>query len=209
MQYYFAGQFHFLKRVLLTALTLSLTACQPVEAAAEAPVGLAADSEVSLSGIGPIRIGMTIAEAAAAGQIALVGYGGKVPVSSDCAYIKAEEGWPELAFMIGGNRIVRVDVRNPRTGGDAPSQAERGKSSLIATSAGIKLGDAERKVKLAYPEIAVTNHKYIAGGHYLSVTAEPGGPLSENRLIFETDHRRVTAIRSGRLPEVEWVEGCG
>jgi hypothetical protein len=27
-------------------------------------------------------------------------------------------------------------------------------------------------------------------------------------IVFETDGKRVTMFRAGRLPEVEWVEGC-
>jgi hypothetical protein len=28
-------------------------------------------------------------------------------------------------------------------------------------------------------------------------------------IVFETDGKRVTMFRAGRMPEVEWVEGCG
>jgi hypothetical protein len=29
-----------------------------------------------------------------------------------------------------------------------------------------------------------------------------------HRIVFETDGQNVTLFRSGRMPEVEWVEGC-
>ena len=40
--------------------------------------------------------------------------------------------------------------------------------------------------------------------HYL----KPSDPALPYRLVFETDGERVTRYRAGRLPEVEWVEGC-
>jgi hypothetical protein len=32
---------------------------------------------------------------------------------------------------------------------------------------------------------------------------------STRRIVFETETGRVTRFRTGRLPEVEWVERCG
>jgi hypothetical protein len=29
------------------------------------------------------------------------------------------------------------------------------------------------------------------------------------RIVFETDGQRVTRFRAGRLPAVQYVEGCG
>ena len=29
-----------------------------------------------------------------------------------------------------------------------------------------------------------------------------------HRMVFETDGKRVKLIRAGRLPEVEYIEGC-
>ena len=49
-------------------------------------------------------------------------------------------------------------------------------------------------------------HKYVRGGHYLVV---PSPADSDAQLVFETDGKRVTSYRVGRLPEVRWVEGCG
>ena len=63
----------------------------------------------------------------------------------------------------------------------------------------------EARIKQLYPGVATTPHKYVAGGHYLTVT----GSDPANRIVFETDGSKVTTFRSGRTPEVENVEGCG
>jgi hypothetical protein len=42
-----------------------------------------------------------------------------------------------------------------------------------------------------------------ASGRYLTVSSNP-----DHRIVFETDGDHVTRYRVGRLPEVEWVEGC-
>ncbi|MBD2775668.1 hypothetical protein [Iningainema tapete] len=57
--------------------------------------------------------------------------------------------------MVTNGRIARVDVR---------------KNSLIATLKGARIGDTESKVKSLYPgQIKVTPHKYVSGGHYLTL----------------------------------------
>jgi hypothetical protein len=40
----------------------------------------------------------------------------------------------------------------------------------------------------------------------MEFTPKGGG---NNRIVFETDGKKVVKYRSGRLPAVEYVEGCG
>jgi hypothetical protein len=74
--------------------------------------------------------------------------------------------------------------------------------SIFTTAALIVAGKA-------YPgHVTATSHKYVPGGQYLMV--RPGSPAdSALRIVFETDSGHVTRFRSGRMPEVEWVERCG
>jgi hypothetical protein len=75
----------------------------------------------------------------------------------------------------------------------------------IATSTGARIGDSEDKIKTLYPgQVSVTPHKYTQGGHYLTVTP----PSSTDRIIFETDGKKVVNYRAGQRPQVEYVEGC-
>ena len=137
---------------------------------------------VSETGIGPVRIGMTVAEAGQALQDVLVG----VNQASGCYFVRPSRGLSGISFMVADGRIVRVDVENPS----------------IATVTGARVGDSEERIKRLYPQVEIAPHKYT-NGHYLTVL--PGGNY---RIIFETDGLKVTRYRAGRLPEVGWVEGC-
>ena len=153
--------------------------------------GLSNQSQLALNGIGKIRLGMTVAEASLAAGVPLIARGEAAPGSS-CRYVAPSE--PEgLSFMLDGDRIVRIDVTS---------------KSRVTSLSGAKIGDTEAQIKSLYPgQIEVTPHKYLSNGHYL--TFVPKDPQDQaNRLIFETDGSRVTAFRSGKLPEVSWVEGC-
>jgi hypothetical protein len=144
------------------------------------------DMTVTEYGIGPIHAGITVAEANAA-----IGGGFAAPMggTSGCTYAVLTKAPRGLWVMLQDGRVARVEVR----------------SGSIATSTGARIGDTESRIKTLYPGIATTPHKYVAGGHYLTVT----GSDPANRIVFETDGSKVTTFRSGRTPEVENVEGCG
>ena len=137
-------------------------------------------------GIGPIHTGMTVAQANAA-----IGGGFAAPKggTSGCTYAVLTKAPRGLWVMLETGRVARVEVR----------------SGSIPTSAGAKIGDSETRIKSLYPGVAVTPHKYVTGGHYLTVM----GSDPANRIVFETDGSKVTTFRSGRTPAVENVEGCG
>ncbi len=133
---------------------------------------------------------MTRAEASAATQGTLA-----APPAADtaeCGYATWQGGPAGVRFMTARGRIARVDV-------------DRGD---VATEAGARIGDSEETIaKLYHGQVQTTPHKYTAG-HYLTVrSATPADSLY--RLIFETDGKRVTRYRAGRMPEVAFVEGCG
>ena len=142
--------------------------------------------QLSESGIGPIRVGMTVGEAAAA----LPG-GGTHPETQECAYVGLS-GLPEgVSLMTEGGRIVRVDVDD---------------SSSVATARGARVGWTEAQVLGAYPGARVQPHKYEEG-HYVVVI--PGAPAdTTHRIVFETARGVVTRFRGGVVPAVEYVEGC-
>lgn len=142
---------------------------------------------VNERGIGPLRAGMTVAEAKSA-----VGGGFAAPkgYSGGCGYAVLVKGPSGLAVMLEDGKIARVEVR----------------SGGIATAAGARIGDSESRIKSLYAgRVTSTPHKYVQGGHYLTVT--PAG--SANRIVFETDGSKVTEYRSGQTPAVEQVERCG
>ena len=123
------------------------------------------------------------ADAAAALKTSLSGPAG----SSACAYVRAEEGLDGVLFMEVMGRIVRIDITTPG----------------ISTAEGVEVGTAVPRVLDVYgPGLTKTPHKYT-DGNYFTVA-----PDAEHRIVFETDRQYVTRYRVGRVPEVEWVEGC-
>lgn len=150
---------------------------------------LTKQSKVTINGIGSIRVGMTPQQATQSSGVPLVRDGKPDP---QCVYYKLQGQPKDVWFMVNNGTISRVDINNPE----------------ITTRSGAKIGDTEAKIKSLYAgQIQVTPHKYVEKGHYL--TFVPKDATDKNyRLIFETDGKRVTRYRSGKLPEVEWVEGC-
>ncbi len=145
---------------------------------------------VTERGLAPLQAGMTLIEASAALNGALV-----VPVGGDtsaCGYAKWTNGPAGVRVMTEGGRIARVEVD----------------SGTVATAAGARIGDSEQRIDTLYAgRVVRTPHKYT-NGRYLTVTPEAPAD-SAYRIVFETDGTRVTKYRAGRRPAVELVEGCG
>jgi hypothetical protein len=95
--------------------------------------------------------------------------------------------------MLAKGQVTRVDVD----------------SAGVQSDAGISVGDSVARVNQAYSgRVTVTPHKYVQGGQYLTI--QPSSPQdSAFRIVFDGEGGRVTRFRSGRVPEVEWVERCG
>ena len=145
---------------------------------------------VTPNAYGPLRVGMTVAEAARA-------FGGEfgAPKGYDggCGYARLAKAPPGLAVMLENGKIARFEIRSGR----------------IATAAGARIGDSESRIKTLYGKtVTTTPHKYVQGGHYLTVTPIARAD-STYRIVFETYGSKVTEYRSGKVPEVEQVERCG
>jgi hypothetical protein len=156
-------------------------------ASAAAPSGTSAWT-VTPSGIGPIRVGMSAAD------LERVGGDITLPASgADCAYVRPSSLPPGVSVMLARGQVARVDVD----------------SSGVQSDARVAVGDSASRVNQAYAgRVTVTPHKYVQGGQYLTV--RPTSPQDSTlRIVFEAEGGRVTRFRSGRVPEVEWVERCG
>jgi hypothetical protein len=149
----------------------------------------ASDIAVSEDGIGPIQIGMNLSDAV---NMGLLNDNPTRNPKCDWVYPAVGAGIPDgVNVMVVSGKIARIDVD----------------TGVVTTEDGVKIGDSEDKIKTVYgDDVQVEPHKYIEGGHYMTV---PGDSASAGKaLVFETDGKRVTAFRGGRLPEVKWVEGC-
>jgi len=182
------------KLVLFTSVLSSLAISAVAIAATNTPTKITNKSKLAINGIGSIRVGMTVAEASKASGTKLVSSGSTD--NSSCTYVRPQGAPKGIGFMVTNGRIARVDVYDNKS---------------ITTLSGAKIGDTEARIKALYPgQIKVTPHKYIIdpmGGHYL--TFVPKDQSDRNyRVVFETDGKRVVNFRSGKLPEVEYSEGC-
>lgn len=142
---------------------------------------------VTARGLGPLRVGATVAEARSA-----LGADFAAPDSAPgCTHVPVTAAPGRVLAMIVDGRVARIEV----------------KDSAIATSAGARVGDTEARIDSLYSgRVEVQPHKYT-DGHYLIIRPEPAADTLR-RLIFETDGRRVVEYRVGMLPQVAWVEGC-
>jgi outer membrane protein assembly factor BamE (lipoprotein component of BamABCDE complex) len=141
---------------------------------------------VSYDRFGSVKIGMTLPQAAKVLGVRVTrdaGYDG-----NECYYASPKRGFKDVAFMMSGQRIVRIDIDNKE----------------YATDRGAKIGGSEASIKRIYKGMyKVSPHPYV-DGHYIEVKMK-GGKYS---IIFETDGKRVTSFRAGRSPEVGYIEGC-
>lgn len=188
------------KTTLLTFAPVTITFFSVTLGTVIAQTKLTSQAKVTVNSMGPVKIGMNLPEAAAAANTRLsVSYAG----SDSCYYLQTEGELKGVSFMVTkddvksrlqyvtSDVIARVDVNNPK----------------ITTVSSAKIGDTEARIKSLYPgQIKVTPHKYTKG-YYL--TFIPKNKAEQNyRIVFETDGQRVTRYRAGKLPEVEYVEGC-
>jgi hypothetical protein len=159
-----------------------------VSSVAIAEPRLSSVSKTQVDGVGGVRVGMTVKQAAKAAGVNLVSsYEG----SYECRYVQPQRGPKNIGMMVSKDRIVRIDIY---------------KGSSIKTLKGAGIGDSEARIKSLYPgRIEVSKHKYTKG-HYL--TFVPADRADQHRIVFETDGRKVLNYRVGKLPDVEYVEGC-
>jgi hypothetical protein len=142
---------------------------------------------VGFRGAGPAQVGTPLAAAARA----LGATPDTAAAAGSCGYLRPAGDPAGIKVMVNEGQVARVEVD----------------SGTVRTVEGAGIGDAEARVRELYAgRVTETPHKYTRG-RYLTVA--PAAPAdSAFRLVFETDGSRVTRFRAGRLPEVEWVEGC-
>jgi hypothetical protein len=177
-----------IKNKLLNLATVTLVCFAITVGVAFAQVRLTNQSKLTINSLGGVTVGMTISQASKAAGVRLI----VEPFDPNCYYVKPQGQPKNVSFMITDSRIARIDVD----------------TKLITTLKGAKIGDSEARIKSLYPgQIQVKPHEYIQGGHYLVFV--PSDRVDQNyRVVFETDGKRVIRMRSGKVPEVEYVEGC-
>lgn len=138
-------------------------------------------------GVGPVRVGMSVADA----DRAVPGGLDRTAGLEECDYVRPKSGPDGVALMVERGRVVRVDV---------------GDSARVTTALGVLPGDAEGRVLEAYPGARVQPHKYVQGHYIVVIPNAPADTL--HRLVFETEGGVLMRMRGGLYPQVEYVEGC-
>lgn len=163
-----------------TSTVLATTTTTPL------PSLLTDESTVSIGGLLPVVVGMSVEEAEAAAQTAFLG---GEDATGDCYFVTPENGPVGVSFMVFRGLIARVDVIE----------------GAVKTKSGAGIGTTEEDILALYGElIEVTPHAYVEGSYMTFVPVEDVG----YRVVFETDGSAVTTYRAGEVPMVEFIEGC-
>ena len=167
----------------------STTAPDPTTTTTEPPLQLTANAKLSTAGLGPIRIGMIVEEAERVSGTRLV------PDDlgdNFCRYHNPERGPAGVSFMVSDGEIVRVDVF----------------AGPFTTLSGYGIGTTTAELTEAFGDQVRTEPHPYTDGEY--VTFIPIDELDlDKRVIWETDvDGVVVAMRAGRVPYVELIEGC-
>jgi hypothetical protein len=156
------------------------------------PNGAARDSVSDLAltedGLGQLQVGMTLTEAV---NMGLLNERPDLKSACDFVFPAVGAGIPDgVGVMVVKGKVARIDVD----------------TGAVTTEEGAKIGDTEARIRAIYTDdLEVRPHKYT-DGHYMIVKGDSASAGKE--IVFETDGQKVTMFRAGRLPEVEWVEGC-
>jgi hypothetical protein len=103
--------------------------------------------------------------------------------------VVAFKAYPGVRFMVENGVITRADLQD----------------LSLPNSTGISAAMTLDEIRRRYPEAIVTPHKYDPKGQTV-VIRSPGKPRA---VVLETSQGRITRIRAGLQPAVEYVEGCG
>lgn len=149
---------------------------------------LDATDVATTGGLGPLRVGATYDEvAAASGQSVLVE--DPLGTGAECVYVSIDS-LPDVHALGGAGTVHSVEVDDP----------------VVRTSSGLGVGSGAAAVEAALPgRITAEPHLYVEGGEYLVFTPvdEPGRVA-----MFETDGQTVTRYRVGETGWALAYEGC-
>jgi hypothetical protein len=138
---------------------------------------------LGFGGLGPVHIGMTVAEIEqVTGRTMVLVFGDR----RSCRLWRLRGAPDGLSLMLAHGRLARVDAFRGRW----------------RSRRGIRIGDSERKVRRLHRGVRSEPHPYVPGGEYLIV----GG---RRRMIFEMSAAgTVMSFRGGRAREIGYTEGC-
>lgn len=159
------------------------------------PIGArGADRMMTLDGLGPVRIGMTVSEAEAALGAKLSPFDPNDPAEQEACWLtERADGTDRLVrYMVEDAVIARIEVWD----------------KSIVVEKGIKVGDSEAQAREAYgAALEITPHPGDydhVQGRYLTVYS----PDKKRGVLFEVISGKIRAIRTGILPAIRYLEQC-
>jgi Periplasmic lysozyme inhibitor of I-type lysozyme len=145
--------------------------------------------EATVLGVGPVKLGMTLAQAEQAmGRKLVSTWPGSD--TSECAYYSAKPKIDGLLFMTAQGSIVRYDVRGPN----------------VRTRSGIAVGDSVEHARAVYgDQLEVTPHRYTGPEDaYLTLWSND----RKTAIRFETLKGKIERFHAGFAEQAQYVEGC-
>jgi len=149
---------------------------------------LSARSPISTEGIGPVLVGMTEAEAERAGDFK---FSPDPYDTGQCNYLSSDSV-KDVGFMFSKGTLARIDSRNPNS----------------ETLSGVGVGDSEGDVYEAYGNQIASEANVYDPENASYLTYVPEDSSDNTRVIFDVQQGEINTIRAGRLPEINYVEGC-
>jgi hypothetical protein len=140
-------------------------------------------------GLAPVQAGQTLQEVEAALGAPLLP---PRPPPKDIAscHLRSSAAQPGVAFVVDQGVVTRMETRDAR----------------YLTVSGLRVGDEVQKVRQVYgSRLSVRPHAYFERGLVLAVYS----PDRQFALVMESnDAGRIVTLRGGRVPAVEFLEGC-
>lgn len=147
------------------------------------------NSSVSTVGLDEVRFGMTISQAEEAARVCLVAEGEAVRA---CHYVRPVGGPDGVGFMVTEGTIERVDII----------------AEGLTTRSGAGIGTTEQQILELFGAKIETRPNPLGVGNWLLFIPTDTDD-QQFRVIWEVDEAGETsAFRAGRLPQVEWANGC-
>jgi hypothetical protein len=148
---------------------------------------LSADSVVTTNGLGPLEIGMTLTEAAAALGSPLV-----EQTPGECSILQPPAGPSGIDVIAMSEVIARIDISN----------------ASITTRSGAGVGMSRDELFALFGDKLQATPNASGAGEQIALVPTDAAD-ADRRVIFETDAGDVVVrYRTGRLPEVEPPEPC-
>lgn len=144
----------------------------------------AGEPVLSAAGYGAIKFGAKLSDVEK-----LVSEHVAAPTDDDeaaCRYVQLK-AYPEANFMVEQGVITRADV-----------------SAKAKNNLNISVGTRLKNVRAKHPSAHIEPHHYDPSGHYVIFKSDDG----KTAIAMEEGGGKITDIRGGLEPSVEYVEGC-